>query len=352
MKKPLSVYLHVPFCEARCSYCDFYSNVSGEKEVNEYVDRLCAEIKAFNKRDYIVKTIFIGGGTPSVLTPAQITRIFKSLKEFEWADGAEVSIESNPNSLAREKLETYLALGVNRLSIGVQSFDDKTLKILGRLHSAEAAVSAIKLAREVGFKNINIDLIYGVPEGEVNLPSEILGELTHISLYNLIEEEGTRLTENKDLTRKTEDEVIAEQTQLESVLNRAGFSKYEVANFAREGFECSHNLVYWLGGDYIGFGSSAHSLVNNKRFSNSNQLIYRKGSEYNRTEFDIFRERVMLGLRTRYGISGEFAEKVRAESGKELAELISNGFLKDDGENIITTEKGLQILNQIILKIL
>jgi oxygen-independent coproporphyrinogen-3 oxidase len=219
------------------------------------------------------------------------------------------------------------------------------------LHSAEQARSMIKLAREVGFKNINIDLIYGVPEGRVNLPSEILDELTHISLYNLIEEEGTRLTNNKELTRKTEDEVIAEQTELESILKRAGFFKYEVANFAREGFECEHNLTYWLGGDYIGFGASAHSLVNNKRFSNSNELLYKKGSEYNRTEFDIFRERVMLGLRTKYGISGEFADKVRAESGKELAELIAQGFLKDEEISIIATEKGLQVLNQIILKI-
>lgn len=325
MKKPLSVYVHIPFCERRCGYCDFVSCTETEK-INQYLSRLQTEILAFDFSKYLVKTIYIGGGTPSILNINQLTKLFDCLPTCH----GEITIEVNPNSLSRAKCEAYRAVGINRISIGVQSFDLATLRDLGRLHDVKQAIDAIKLAHEY-FDNISIDLIKDIPNHRyVTPPKEILAMIKHISIYSL-----------------TKDDHCVLDTD-EPVNLPADFMRYEVSNYAREGYESKHNLVYWTGGEYIGFGAGAHSLLNNQRFCNSADIFnYQRETPVERTPEDIREEQIMLGLRLRTGV----AMSLLKNKDNDLKLLAEHGLVTLTPTHVIATEAGLKVLNQIWLRL-
>jgi oxygen-independent coproporphyrinogen-3 oxidase len=320
--RPLSVYIHIPFCRKRCRYCDFFSGTDLEN-IDTYIDRLCAEIKAFDFADYFVETIYIGGGTPGLLSPVQIKRIFNVLPPCV----KEVSIECNPNSLTEEKLSAYKNCGVNRISIGIQSFDNATLKLLGRSHTAEEAIAAVKLAKKY-FDNISIDLIKNIAGGRVgDIP--VRNSVTHISVYSLMPYGG----------------IEAADEDSDEMIKLPGFIRYEISNYAKAGYECEHNKAYWHGKEYIGFGAGAHSFINNTRFNNSeNVLGYIRENIHIRTNDEIRTERIMLGLRMVQGIDSALVQ------GKDLSYL--RGFIGIKNGRIIATKKGWEVLNQIILRLI
>ena len=325
MKKPLSVYVHIPFCEKRCGYCDFVSCTSTEK-IDAYLLQLCAEIRAFNFHDYEIKTIYLGGGTPSLLTPEQLGKLFQYLPVCH----GEITIEVNPNSLTREKCEAYRRLGVNRLSLGVQSFDSVTLLDLGRIHDVKQAVEAIELAHEY-FDNLSIDLIKDIPNHSfVTPPADILNMIQHISIYSLTKDDHCVLDTDEPVNLPAE------------------FVRYEVSNYARKGYESKHNLVYWTGGEYIGFGAGAHSLLNNQRFCNSSHILnYHREAPVKRSREDVREEQIMLGLRLRTGV----LRSLLIDKDEEIKLLAEHGLIEITPERVIATEFGLKVLNQIWLRL-
>ncbi|MBO4823079.1 MAG: coproporphyrinogen III oxidase family protein [Clostridia bacterium] len=325
MKKPLSVYIHFPFCEKRCGYCDFVSCTATEN-VDAYLQKLCAEIRAFDFSPYQVNTIYLGGGTPSLMTPNQLEKVLKCLP----ACAGEVTIECNPNSLTQMKCAAYRRLGINRLSLGVQSFDNATLRDLERIHDLKQAYDAIKLAHAY-FDNLSIDLIKDIPQHTfVTPPPEILAMIKHISIYSL-----------------TKDDHCVLDTD-EPVHLPSDFVRYEVSNYARAGYESKHNLVYWTGGEYIGFGAGAHSLLNNQRFCNSNAILtYQRELPFTRSAEDIHDEQIMLGLRLRSGV----ARSLLVGKDDAIKLLAEHGLVTVTPTHVIATTAGLKVLNQIWLRL-
>ncbi len=323
--KPLAVYLHLPFCERRCGYCDFLS-CCNLTQMDAYLARITAEIRAFDFSPYIVQSIYLGGGTPSLLSPNQIKYLFACLPK---CDG-EITIEVNPNSLSAAKCDAYRTVGINRISIGVQSFADATLRDLGRLHDVKQAVAAINLASEY-FTNVSIDLIKDIPEHPlVTPPADVLTLVKHISIYSL-----------------TRDDQCVLETDEPVHLPRV-FHRYEVSNYARTGYESRHNLTYWTGGEYVGFGAGAHSLIDNHRFHNSDDILhYRRIDDGVRDATTVRQEQIMLGLRLRTGVA------LSCLTGKEnvIATLQSHGLVHVKGDRVIATTKGLKILNQLWLQL-
>jgi oxygen-independent coproporphyrinogen-3 oxidase len=348
-----------------------FANCKGQ--IDEYLDALVTEIDAFDGENYVVDTLFVGGGTPSLLSVTQLSKVFDVLKrKFVFADNAEITIESNPNSLTAEKLKHYLFLGVNRLSIGVQSLDDETLRILGRIHTSSQARKAIGSAVAAGFTNINIDLIHSVPsrnrgastlQGDLDALLSEFPQITHVSVYSLIVEPETPIEKRigrGELIEPTEDESIAQQQEIEGILARHGFNKYEVSNFARSGSCCRHNKTYWNPTqEYLGFGLAAHSMINNARFANTEDLSeYLRGVTLThdkpvlRTKTDLVTEIIMLGLRKTSGISVAelcaLGYDIRAVKESEIKDLLSLDLIKIDDDRISATDKGFLLLNKVI----
>lgn len=341
--KPLSIYIHIPFCKKKCAYCDFVSfdNCQPQK-VDTYINALCKEIKQEATVMQNVRTIFLGGGTPSLLTNAQILKIFECLPK-----ASEITIEANPNSITAGKLKHWLKIGINRISIGVQSFDDTVLRVLGRIHTAEQAIDAIKLAYTCGFRNINIDLIHSVTTAPISIPTGIFEYITHVSAYCLTIEEG------KPFIPIPETESIKQQKQIERILKCHGFRKYEVSNFAKIGFECEHNKAYWqpLANEYIGYGLGAHSFLHDTRYMNTTDLdcylLSPSRTGINISSGDRTLEAIMLGFRTTRGID---CALVRNKSA-EIEFLKSLKLIKQTGTRIAATQKGFFVLNSIIDKL-
>jgi len=347
--KPLSIYIHIPFCEKKCAYCDFVSYDNLADKVEEYINALCNEIKRENIKH--ADTIFFGGGTPSILTNDQISKIFALLPKVH-----EITIEANPNSITEVKLKHWLSVGINRISIGVQSFDDTVLKTLGRIHTADQATQAIKLAYDCGFRNISIDLIHSVTQEHVFASEanqsllEVLPYITHVSPYCLIIEPHTKFANRQPMP---ENQSIKQQKQIEKTLKLHGFKKYEVSNFARSGFECIHNLAYWqpLTHEYIGFGLGAHSLFDNTRHMNTTDFDYYlklpSRADIKPSPKDRELEAVMLGLRTTRGADISLFKN----KSTEIEFLKSVKLVKQTKNRIVATEKGFLLLNQIIEKL-
>ncbi len=381
MYQDLAVYIHVPFCVKKCAYCDFLSAPPLKGQMDAYEKSLLNEIKlsAFYADNFNIKTIFIGGGTPSMYESAAISNILNVLKGSfeERRKGSycpdEITIECNPGTLTKDKLYGYRASGINRLSIGLQSGDDDELKLLGRIHLVADWEESMRLARDAGFDNINVDLISGIPGQTVGTFEKTLNKVLkynteHISVYSLIVEEGTPFYDryNKDrfseaeLDRwEEEDRKIYDMTG--NVLLEHGYNRYEISNYSRKGYECKHNLVYWDRGNYIGFGLGAASLINNTRFSNTKSL-----SEYINTQNEIrhydieelsveeqMSEYIMLGLRKTSGISCEgfkacFNKNIYDIYGKSIEKWLEKGYLIKNGDMICCSEAGLDICNIII----
>lgn len=288
--RDLSLYIHIPFCKSKCLYCDFLSfSRCGYDTHKQYIFALCKEIEAYSPiaREYVIKTVFIGGGTPSYIDAALIEQIMQTIdKVFVIDKRAEITIEGNPDSLIREKLRVYHRLGINRLSIGLQSANDEMLKILGRVHNYDQFIAAYNSARQEGFNNINVDLMSGLPKENVKSYIRTLAKVVklqpeHISAYSLIIEEGTPFSENEELLKELPSEEVDRllYARTKTLLQNSGYSRYEISNYARTGFECRHNIVYWTGGEYLGVGLGASSYLNIRFPDNRYQKVRFHGVE-------------------------------------------------------------------------
>ena len=271
-KRPLSLYVHIPFCKAKCNYCDFLSfGGCGYSEQKQYVSALCKEIEAYRpiSDEYSIRTIFFGGGTPSFIEASFIEQIMQTIHSVFKVDlKAEITIEGNPDSLLKDKLAVYRSAGINRLSIGLQSANDDLLKVLGRVHNYDQFVAAYSSARQVGFSNINIDIMSGLPgetsESYVRTLAKVVElQPEHISAYSLIVEDGTPLCENDELLDLLPSEEMDRQlyAKTKMLLKNSGYDRYEISNYSKKEYECRHNLVYWTGGEYLGVGLGASSYL-------------------------------------------------------------------------------------------
>ena len=360
---PRGLYVHIPFCLKKCAYCDFVSFVQGDK--NAYLDALCAELNAW--RGESVDSIFIGGGTPSCLDISQMERIFDCIKDcFEITTDCEWSIEANPKTLDTEKLRTMRSAGVNRLSVGVQSFSDSELKRIGRAHSSFEAAETLELARRAGFDNINIDLMSALPGQSVEsfgqtLEKALSQKPEHISCYSLILEEGTPMfEENKrgTLNLPKEENERAMYALAQKKLAEAGYIQYEISNFAKHNRECRHNLKYWHCEEYIGVGLAAHSYINGERFFNTSDLdgyiAGKRTAECERlTKEDMKAEFIIMALRLREGLSErEFRRRFGVgfyESYRDITDkFLKLGLMEKTRGGFRLTNNGICLSNSVM----
>ncbi len=358
-----SVYIHIPFCKTICSYCDFCKVFYNEKWVYVYLRCLKEEIEdVYNNEE--IKTIYIGGGTPSVLPLKYLEKLFAILKIFNTKNLQEFTFECNVKDLSKEMLEILRKNKVNRLSIGIESFQNDKLKLMGRSHTFEETQEKIKWARELGFNNINVDFIYGFAfENKKTIKKDLKQILslkpTHISTYSLMVEEGTLLFLNK-IERMNEDEDADAYAFICKFLKRWGYTHYEVSNFAKKGFESLHNLCYWQNQEYFGFGLSASGYLDKVRYTNTRSLTkYLKG-EYNGekellTKKDIMDNHLMLGFRLTNGFNIKEFENlygVKLEETYPIKPLLKNGDLMIKKGNIFINPDKLYIMNEILLKMI
>ena len=373
----VSVYIHIPFCLQKCLYCDFYSVVADEKIMEQYVDNLIVEIKLraslLRGRTLLVKSIYFGGGTPSLLPIDGIARILSTVYDnFSVSSTAENSIEINPETAKLSLFREFLALGLNRFSIGIQSFSDKDLRKLGRIHDAATGSEAILNAIASGCQNINIDLIYAVPdqtlqEWRENLDIAADQNCEHLSIYGMTIEPGTPLAAMvHDRSIVPADEDLEREMYLVTMehLESRGYQHYEISNYALPGFVCQHNMTYWDGGNYLGFGAAAHSYWRDERSCNDSDVMtyidrLRLGklpvvSTETLSVEQKYIEHIMLGFRKTEGFSlREFSEKFGydfLDKHRDQVTLLLQGdepFLSIDQDRIKLTREGLLVYNEI-----
>lgn len=381
----LSLYVHIPFCVKKCNYCDFLSFPASEEVRKEYVDKLCEEIEseAALYPDNRVKSVFFGGGTPTVLSVGQLTAVLGKIKEcFRFdADRAEITLECNPGTADEQSLKKFREAGFNRLSIGLQSARNGELRTLGRIHSYEDFLKTYRSARKAGFRNINIDVMSALPGQTLNSYWETLNRVLalspeHISAYSLIIEEGTPFYEKyAEADRKrqrdgqdpghllpTEEEERAMYELTGGLLEKNGYYRYEISNYARPGYESRHNTVYWERGNYLGLGLGAASMVENCRFSNTDRLEeYLAGGRKRNLQYltrpEQMEEFMFLGLRMMKGIScREFAEafhtNIEDVYGKVFEKLIKQNLIKKEGDRIFLTKTGIDVSNTVLAEFL
>lgn len=354
----LGIYIHIPFCKQKCFYCDFCSFANKNEMQGKYVETVINEIKNItHKEKYTVTTIYLGGGTPSILNPNYIKNILQEIKSsFEILDDAEITIEINPGTVNEEKLKKYKEYGINRLSIGLQSANDKILKKIGRIHDYKQFEETFFYARKCGFKNINVDLMIGLPTQTIEDVKQTLEKIIqknpeHISVYSLIIEEGTiiekLINENKLQLPDEETERIMYWTVVNE-LKENGYNQYEISNFSKKTHESKHNTNCWKQKQYIGLGTSAHSYLNKKRYSNTNNIEeYIKNIQENnisknitiheeQTEESTMNEYMLLGLRMIQGINiNEFKHKFKTDPTVKYKEILE----KLQKENLIQKTK-------------
>ncbi len=364
--KRVGVYIHIPFCVRKCAYCSFYSSAADEDVKESYTEALCKDILSFEGKGIGCDTVYFGGGTPTALESGQLVRIFDAVKEaFELDGDAEVTVEANPDSADLRKLETLRAAGFNRISFGVQSLDDRELSALGRIHNSEKAVSAVTNARTAGFENISCDMMLGIPLQDTDSMLATAGRLTdlgisHISAYMLSVEEGTPFFEQGI---EADDDRLADMyLALCKQLGSEGFEHYEISNFAVPGRRSRHNLRYWQGREYLGFGCKAHSFFENRRFfCDEDTAEYIRVDSHRLTvleeEPDKPEEYILLMLRTSEGLSFERlgllgADEKRIGRIRECAKrLESSGLCKLSENGFSLTEKGFLCSNAVIAEL-
>ena len=371
MLNELGIYIHIPFCKQKCYYCDFVSYSNKCSEVKEYIESLKKEIEEFDFSNYKVTSIYIGGGTPSYIDSIYIVEILSELKEklkcnlIEFKD-IEITIEVNPGTVDTKKLNDYKKLGINRLSIGLQSTKNDILKKIGRIHTYQEFLEIYKLARETGFKNINIDLMIGLPKQKILDIKKSLEEIiklnpNHVSVYSLILEEGTVLykkVENNDLELPSEDEERKMYWYVKNTLELNGYKHYEISNFAKKEKESKHDMNCWEQKEYIGIGAAAHSYFENKRYSNVESMekyinnFNEKIVHEVQNKEDMQKEYMLLNLRKLDGVSIlKFKEKFACNPiflfRNELEKLVNEKLLMVDGNFIKLTNKGLDLANLV-----
>ena len=368
-RRPLELYIHIPFCVRKCQYCDFLSGPSDEETKDRYIEALLKEIRAAeHTEDYKIVSVFIGGGTPSALKAEAIASIMRTLQEkFFFCEDAEVTIEANPGTVDLEKLTIYRNVGINRLSLGLQSTDAEELKLLGRIHSYEEFLKSYEWAREAGFSNINIDLMFAIPGQTGEAWRQHLYQVAelnpeHISAYSLIIEEGTPFAEqNLDLPDEDTEYQMYEDTA--EILERYGYRQYEISNYAKQGYMCRHNAGYWQRREYLGFGLGASSLYGGMRFSNTHQMqeYLKESRNPDQIRKDVtvlsrneqIEEFMFLGLRMTEGISEKkfeenFDVRLMDVYGDILQKYEETGFMEHIETKWRLTRKGIHVSNHIL----
>lgn len=366
MNKTVGIYVHIPFCLRKCFYCDFCSSASDRQTQEAYIKALLRELDEAEPCARPVNTLFIGGGTPSILPPSDIEAVLNAIaRKYAIAQGCEVTLEANPATVTKEKAVAYRSLGITRVSIGAQSFCDTELRAIGRLHSAKDVYECVEIFRRAGHDNLNLDLMYGIPYQTVDSFCRTLtavAELSpaHFSAYGLILEEGSALFQKKDeLVFPDADE---ERAMYDAVCRFAadrGYRHYEISNYAKEGYESRHNLRYWKKEDYLAFGLAAHATVGALRYVHTDSLSeYLAGGHALRvserlTQQDRDAERVMLGLRTADGVPEELLFRVAgAEKRSFLARCEKEGYLIRKDGYLALTDSGMYVSNAILEEIL
>ena len=381
MRRELELYIHIPFCVKKCAYCDFLSGPASNQQIEEYVQALIEEIRYYKEfvKKYEVSTVFWGGGTPSLLTGEQMKALMEALGQtFFIRQNAEITMEANPGTVTVEKLLACQKAGINRISFGLQSVNNEELKMLGRIHTYEEFLESYEAARKAGFPNINVDLISAIPKQTVSSWEQTLQTIIslqpeHISAYSLIVEEGTPFAklygEGCELEHllPTEEDERRMYERTEELLREAGYHRYEISNYAKEGYECQHNLGYWERKEYLGLGLGASSLIEETRFHNtdemeeylrdaSNPILLRRGQEkLDRQEQ--MEEFIFLGLRKIRGIQEEkfaemFGEDIWDCYGKNLERVIKEGLLEREEGVLRLTRKGIDVSNYVFYEIL
>lgn len=366
---PLELYVHIPFCVRKCQYCDFLSGPSDEETKDRYIEALLKEIRAAeHTEDYEIVSVFIGGGTPSALKAEAIASVMRTLQEkFFFCEDAEVTIEANPGTVDLEKLTIYRNVGINRLSLGLQSTDAEELKLLGRIHSYEEFLKSYEWAREAGFSNINIDLMFAIPGQTGEAWRQHLYQVAelnpeHISAYSLIIEEGTPFAEqNLDLPDEDTEYQMYEDTA--EILERYGYRQYEISNYAKQGYMCRHNAGYWQRREYLGFGLGASSLYRGMRFSNTRRMqeYLKESRNPDQIRKDVtvlsrnerIEEFMFLGLRMTEGISEKkfeenFDVRLMDVYGDILQKYEETGFMEHIETKWRLTRKGIHVSNHIL----
>ena len=358
MKNIDGIYIHIPFCNKRCHYCDFHVFINMNDKIDKYVEYLIKEIKLYPKYKY--NTIYFGGGTPSLLSQKHIEMI---LNELEFTEDAEITLELNPSDMDIERLSNLRKSGINRLSIGFQSFNDELLKLMNRDHSSDKAIETFLNARKVGFDNISLDLIFGIPGQSMEILENDLKKFInlspeHLSIYSLIWEEGTNFTRRlkKGELKEMDEDLEADMfIKINRELKNAGYSHYEISSFCKKGYRSKHNIKYWNNTEYIGVGVNATSFYNQKRFSKVKSLIkyYRLIDEgmipINDASLELVDEvenenlKYILGLRM-------LEDGIPYEEDERIDKFISNGLIEKFGDRIRLTEKGMLLSNEVFVE--
>lgn len=358
-----SVYVHIPFCCSICSYCDFSKFYYNEDWINQYLESLNNEID-LNYKGEVLNTLYIGGGTPSCLNVEQLTKLFNIIKKFNLSTKVEFTFECNVENINKEKLELLYNNGVNRLSIGVQTFNNDLLKTLNRHHTKEEVIEKINLAKSIGFNNINVDLIYAIPKEDMNILKNDLDlflslNINHISTYSLIIEPNTKLYIDK-FKNIDEDLDYEMYKYICTKLKENGYNHYEISNFAKDGYESSHNLTYWNNEEYYGFGLGASGYVNGIRYDNTKSLNKYLNRNYiyesHKLELkEIIENEFILGLRKVKGINKKFFQdkyNINIKDINHVKKLITEGKLLEDKDNIYINPKYLYTSNDILIEFL
>lgn len=374
--KKMGLYIHIPFCVKKCNYCDFLSAPSSKQVQIAYMDTLQKEIKekAIAYKDWCVDTIFIGGGTPTSVPYETIVKMMDTVRaEFCLDKDCEITIECNPGTVTGETLKAYRAAGINRLSIGLQSADDELLKELGRIHTYEQFLETYTWAREAGFENVNVDVMSGLPGQSIEQYEDTLKKLVelhveHISAYSLIIEEGTpffKQYEEDQLDLPDEETERDMYYRTKTMLDEAGFSRYEISNYAKKGYECRHNVRYWRREDYLGLGLGASSCMENVRFKNTDWLDeYVLESKYmdkcdvqELSSQECMEEFMFLGLRMTKGVSktkfaDTFGVTMNEVYERALSKLKEQKLIAEEGDFVFLTEYGLDVSNRVWVEFL
>ena len=368
--KKLGIYIHIPFCKRKCNYCDFVSFSGKQKLIEQYINSLKKEISncKVNKENYLVETIYFGGGTPSYIESKFIIDILQIIKQkFNISKNPEITIEANPGTVDKQKLQDYYNAGINRISFGLQSTKSDLLKLVGRIYSYSSFLDAYNSAREIGFKNINVDLMIGLPvqtieDVQKDLERIIKLKPEHISVYSLIVEEGTVIEQkisNKELYLPSETLERKMYWKVKEELEKQGYIHYEISNFAKQGYESKHNMSCWNQEEYIGFGLAAHSYINNERYSNTmdfeeyfdwpenSKIIHEE-----QAKDDKMKEFMLLGLRKIEGIKisefkNKFVENPIYLYRESLSKLVTQGLIEIDIDNIKLTNTGIDLANLV-----
>lgn len=364
------IYVHIPFCDSKCYYCNFCSFVSNDIVKKKYFEKLIKEIEHNSNKNVKISSIYIGGGTPSCVDEKFIGEILQQIKKsFILKSNAEITIELNPCSTNIKKLKYYKEIGINRVSFGIQSLNNKSLKLIGRKHNSKQAKMAIKIAKKCGFDNISVDVLIGIPKQsflklKTTIKKLIKLNVKHLSCYMLINEPNTKLTKminQKKISVPSEDECVIFYNKLFKYLKSKKIFRYEISNFCKKGYECIHNIGYWTLKEYYGFGVGAHSFISNQRYSNSENIFDYINCDYNCEKENLsdrekIEEFIMLGLRTKYGINILDLKKMGFDITKEkkddISFLINNKFITQKDDVIKICENKYGVANQIILKLL